>query len=93
VVPPPSPAGKAPAPPRPDHGEEAAGQTVRGRLVADFIDADAAAGSTPGSGSESSSAAPVGGSGPLPLTAILAALLLAAGAAFEWLRQARGRVR
>ncbi len=91
-----TPRAKSTAEAAPRHAEDSEavpGATVRGRLVADFVDAASADGggaSAAGGGSGSVAGAPDGGSASLPLTAILAAALLAGGVAFEWRRQGRG---
>lgn len=77
--------------PESEHRKVAAGRLVEGQLVADFIDAGEVGSVSSGGSSESVAAAPASGSGAVPVTAILAGLLLSAGAAYEWRRQGRRR--
>lgn len=70
----------------------APGRLVEGRLVADFIDASAAAPrGASGTGGASTAFAAAPANGARSVTAMLAAMLLAAGGAFEWRRQSKGR--
>jgi len=89
---PPGPTPEAPAPVKRESEHEAVvpGRIVEGQLVADFVDA-AEASASPGSRGSSAAVAavPSSGAGAVPLTGVLAAALLVAGAAYEWRRQRR----
>jgi hypothetical protein len=93
TVPPPPATGAAPA--NPD--APAAGETVRGQLVADLFEAGArapgSAGSTAASASESFASAPPAGGDSIPVAALAAAVLLAGGVLFEWRRRPGRRLR
>jgi PKD repeat protein len=99
-----SPAAATPTPANPDAPSKgrggaapSVGQTVRGQLVADLFEAGSpeagSGGSSADTAAESFASAPPSGGGSVPVVALLAAGLLAAGVLLEWRRRPSRRLR